>query len=173
MGLIDYRQISNYYSAPSILPNTITASPEEHRAFTVYNAVSAPTVQMHLFVLFFDAPQSKAEIAEKPCAYWYGGNKNEFVVCLGRNDDESEWAHLFSWADEPTLEVQTADWLHAHPSSSLTEFLAWFMEHYSIWKRKSFSDFDYINVSIPTKSLLFVYLAAAVGTVIPFYGLLG
>lgn len=40
-------------------------------------------------------------------------------------------------------------------------------------QRKSFSDFDYINVSLLTKSLLLVYLAAAIGATIPFFWLLG
>lgn len=116
--------------------------------FRLLNAILGALHQFRVFVLCFDASKG-VEIAEKQRAYWYGGNKNEFVVCLGINGDgKVEWSHCFSWMDEPTLSVRAEAFFREHEDFDLMAFGKWLRENLDLWKRKEFVEFDYLNVRL-------------------------
>lgn len=168
LDLIDYPRITNF-DAPTILSDRYDVPEYVERQFRLFNSVSAPEAEMHLFVLLFDASKQGVNIVEKQRAYWHGGNKNEFVVCLGVEKGETKWAKTFSWADEPVLEVKTDDWFLHNPKADLADFLEWFYSNYSIWQRKHFSDFNYIRVSLTLWQVILTCFAAAAGCALCFW----
>ena len=104
---------------------------------------------MRLYILLFDADKGVG-ISEQQRAYWQGGNKNEFVVCIGLNSNEKiEWARTFSWTDEQIKEVETSQWLMHQHNLDWIAFHDWLKFHLKDWKRKEFKDFDYINITLP------------------------
>ena len=129
-------------------------------AFRLFNAYYGKDYQIHVFVLLFEGKD--LSIVEKQRSYWNGGNKNEFVVCLGVNGDKVEWCKTFSWMDEPTLGVKTEAWFLQHPDLDLLEFNHWLCEHITDWKRKEFHDFDYVHVELKgwQQALLTILVAA-------------
>lgn len=152
-GLYDYPQIIRY-DAPCILSHKYQVPEEIDDMFRKFNAVYAPKSEMRLYVLLFDA-DSGIGISELQRAYWQGGNKNEFIVCIGmKPDNEIGWARAFSWADEQTKEVETAQWLMRQKKLDWKEFHDWMREHITNWERKQFKDFDYINVTLPMWQIL-------------------
>lgn len=156
LGLIDYPKIAGY-DADCILSNSFTVDPYVQGLFRRFNAGIAPRAEMRLYLLLFEAAKGIG-IAEMQRAYWHGGNKNEFVVCLGLNPDGSvAWARAFSWADVQDKEVAAAQWFMHHPAIDWDEAFIYLSQHIADWKRKEFSDFDYIHVTLPLWQLLCVY----------------
>ena len=84
-----------------------------------------------------------------------------------------QWARAFSWADEPVLEVKTVDWFRRNPRKELIDFLSWLKENYTVWKRKEFSDFNYIRVSLAMWQVLIVMISAVAGSLLSVYLELG
>lgn len=121
-------------------------------------------------MIFFDSSTHGVEIAEKQRSYWKGGNKNEFVVCLGISKGIVEWCHAFSWMDEPVLSVKIEDYFRTNPTLDLMALHRWLREHIGDWKRKQFSDFKYIRVELNTLQYwsLFALTIAANATAVYF-----
>lgn len=155
LGLLDYPKIRDY-DAPAILSRDFTVPYEADEMFRKFNAGIAPASQMRLYVLLFDSGKGIG-ISELQRAYWQGGNKNEFVVCVGLDPSgRVEWARAFSWADEQQLEVDVAQWLMRQPALDWSEFFSWLKANAGRWKRKEFKDFDYIHVSLPLRHFIWI-----------------
>jgi len=162
LGLFDYPPVK-YNFQECILGRQF---PDEiHRQFELFNAWFGFQHQLHVFILCFDAAKGMG-IAEKQRAYWEGGNRNEFVVCLGLDGDTVKWCHAFSWMDEPVLSVKTEAYFREHEQLDLNAYCTWLQENIELWKRKDFRDFDYLTVSLTTMQnylLLAFVLAINVG----------
>ena len=162
LGLFDYPPVKHNYQE-CILGRQF--SEEVHRQYELFNAWFGFRHQLHVFILCFDAVKGMG-IAEKQRAYWEGGNRNEFVVCLGLDGDTVRWCHAFSWMDEPVLSVKTEAYFRDHEQLDLSAFCTWLQENVTLWKRKDFHDFDYLTVSLTTTQnylLLAFTLAVNVG----------
>ena len=101
--------------------------------------------QFRMYVLVFR--NQPLEISEKQKSYWQGGNKNEFVICLGYNTKTGniDWCNPFSWCDKPDLEIATKRYFRENPKMNLANYPMWLESHLNLWKRKEFKDFDYIE----------------------------
>ena len=120
---------------------------QTHKKFKYINAVYGRKKQFRVYVLIFtDKP---LEISERQKSYWQGGNKNEFIVCLGYNSKTGrvDWCNPFSWCDKPTLEVATKRFFRERPylANSVDSYASWLQNNLHLWKRKEFKDFDYIE----------------------------
>lgn len=160
MGLWDYPDNYGYDMSP-ILGLDVDGTTDEQ--FRLFNAYYGAKHEFRLFLIFFDSSQQGIEIAEKQRSYWKGGNKNEFVVCLGISNGIVDWCHAFSWMDEPVLSVKIEDYFRTNPTLDLMALHGWLREHLDEWKRKEFSDFKYIRVGLNTLQYwsLFVLTIAA------------
>lgn len=167
-GLYDYPPISGH-DAKCIISDGIDVPPYVDDLFRKFNARYASEVQMRLYILLFDAAKG-ISISELQRAYWQGGNKNEFTVCIGLNDQkEVEWARAFSWADEQLLEVDTARWLMDNRNLDWECFYNWLRAHIIVWKRKEFSDFSYIRVTPPLWQILTTIVLSAIVNALLLY----
>ena len=167
MGLWDYPDDYGYDMSPILGLDVDAAIDDKYRMF---NAYYGAIHQIRLFVLFFDSATQGVDIAEKQRAYWKGGNKNEFVICLGISKGKVGWCHAFSWMDEPVLSVKIEDYFRSNPILDMAKLLEWLREHLCDWKRKEFSDFKYIKVELNTLQYwsLFVLTIAANATAVYF-----
>ena len=121
------------------------AGKEVHKQYKYINSIYGAKKQFRIYVLVFrDKP---LEISEKQKSYWQGGNKNEFVLCLGYNTKKGtiDWCNPFSWCDKPELEVATKRFFRDNPRMDLSKYPEWLEKHINLWQRKQFSDFDYIK----------------------------
>lgn len=173
LGLLKYPEFDGW-NQHAIISGEFTVDHDVIRAYDRFNAMWAPDNEMRLFVLLFDADHSDITIADKQRAYWTGGNKNEFVVCLGLSNNTVVWARAWSWADEPTLEVKTEAWFREHKTLDMMAYLSWLKENYTLWKRKEFADFNYIRVNLTlTQQLVMLALAVATSAGMVYWGLSG
>lgn len=168
LGLCDYPRIAEY-DAPAILSDDFAVTPDVDLMFRRFNARYASEMEMRLFILLFRADRGIG-IAEMQRAYWQGGNKNEFVVCIGLEDDGSvRWARTFSWADEQTVEVETDQWLMHNSTLDWKDFHDILRLKIQSWKRKEFKDFDYINVTLPQRYFVWTLMLSIVENGILLY----
>jgi hypothetical protein len=142
LGLFRYPNIEDNDQAVIL---GFRAGKKVHKQYKYINSVYGSKKQFRIYVLVFrDKP---LEISEKQKSYWQGGNKNEFVLCLGYNTKKGtiDWCNPFSWCDKPELEVATKRYFRDHPKMDLSEYPQWLENHLHLWKRKEFKDFDYIE----------------------------
>lgn len=149
-GLFDYPPVQGYTQRVILGnagSNTNAAQAEEY--FRVLNARLGYDRQVKIFVLLYRGESE--EIAMRQQSYWYGGNKNEFIVAIGLdNSNNIQWSHSFSWMENPILAIETDQFLADSGTLDLME-LAHFLERKIPlkWERRSFESFDYITVYIP------------------------
>jgi hypothetical protein len=117
------------------------------------NGLQGKKHQIKIFVLIFK--NQKESVAELQKQYWKGGNKNELVICV---DSKSRWAKSFSWSDDKRLESQ-ANQLFMNEHLTIRKKLIELNKLVpKLWKRKQFSDFDYIDVQLTTNQLIWIYI---------------
>lgn len=170
LGLYDYPAIHNYEQQPIVGLNVATDG--DQRAFQLLNALLGRQSQVHFFVLIYEASKGLA-IAEQQRAYWHGGNKNEFTICLGVEMGSSpilKWCNAFSWMDEPEMEYALENWARDHEGQPLVllDFCSWLRENIHLWQRKEWKDFKYIPNPMQWWQLLIVYAIAIIACVICF-----
>lgn len=168
LGLLNYPAIYSH-DAPCVLSNDIHVLPQVDELFRKFNARFAAEFQMRLYILLYDASKG-VSVSEQQRAYWQGGNKNEFVICIGmKSNGEIEWSRAFSWADEQIKEIETAQWLMQNPNMDWSKFYDWLRWNLSDWKRKEFKDFDYINITLPLWQILSIYALSAAENALALY----
>ncbi len=142
--LFDYPEIKNNGQNPILGFN---ATDTDIDAVRYLNGYRGPKNQIHVFILCFNNPS--LEVAEMQKAYWQGGNKNEFVVCLGVKNNTVIWCNPFSWSDEPMLEVKTRDYFIKHPDINFKDYAEWLDTQIDKnWHRKEFNDFNYLSIEL-------------------------
>ena len=165
LGLIDYPEITrseqDVVCVSSHLKGNIDITPGIQEKFQRINAFCGAKHQIHIFILLFDARQG-IDIAGKQRAYWKGGNKNEFTVCIGLDGNTVSWCKPFSWMDAPTLEVAAQQYFIEHSELNLEAFAEWLRQNLTLWKRKEFSDFKYLGIHLSKNQTIAFYAIAAV-----------
>jgi hypothetical protein len=98
-GLFSYTQGLDY---PTILGKNV--SKETQEKFKRLNGKFGVSNEVRLWILVFEnKPMSIAQYQEN---YWVKGNKNELVICIGKNGNEIQWSHAFSWSHSEILTVE-------------------------------------------------------------------
>lgn len=144
LGLFDYPSNKDRHQNP-ILGREVRD--EDSQYIRYLNAVYGKQKEFRMYVLFFE--DKDLEISEMQKAYWQGGNKNEFVVCLGVQKDSIVWCNPFSWCDRPKLETATKEYFIEHPKINLTEYGKFISPKINTdWERKNFEDFRYIRIGL-------------------------
>ena len=122
-------------------------------------------------MLLFDASRQSLQTAVDQRAYWEGGNKNEFTVCLGldasKPSPEVVWCEAFSWCDVPQLESAAESWFIAHRELNIKAFTQWLHDNVGLWRRKQFSDFKYLGIRLsPARTALVFFVALLLAALI-------
>src|SRR5690606_21702232 len=88
--------------------------------------------------------------------YWKGGNKNELVICLGGTPSNIKWLETFSWCKEISTEVKLKSWFLTKETKTLDKLLEILPSTLEYWKRREFSEFEYITVYLTTSQQFLV-----------------
>ena len=153
-GLYEYPEIINLDQNPIIGKKV----PYEHEnAIRYINAYYGGKKQIRVFILLYDNPN--VMVGEMQQSHWLGGNKNEFVVCLGVDKQNNVmWCYPFSWEDKPKLGVETKQYFIDHPKLNIGEYSKFLTSHIHDWKRKEFKDFEYISVELTSTQLTWIII---------------
>ena len=157
-GLFDYPKIKDW-RIPTVLGGKgIENISEVEDRFHFLNGNLGPKKQLRVWVLLFKNKPLSTALSQE--AYWIGGQKNEFVVCIGVDDSlEVQWCYPFSWTEVHELKINTRNFVIDQKKLdliSLSEYL--YSELGKKWKRKEFKDFDYLTVEPPLWALITAFI---------------
>jgi len=156
MGLYDYPKVSGSY-APAILGN-VHDKVLADRYLEIQNAKLGSSHQVRIWFIFFTSDMSLALEQEN---YWKGGNKNEFVVCVGLDKEQNvTWCKPFTWCEVDELTALVRNEFASHDGKIDTVKLA----KYTVeqvkkkWERKQFAEFEYLTVVLPMSAYIIIWL---------------
>ena len=151
-GLFDYPVIAGEHYQNCVVSETYY--PNWDKRLQCLNARLGSSCQFRMFLLVFNGRKYKIEdVFYKQKAYWNGGNKNEFVLCVGLDLESKKllWHNSFSWCKEPKLEAEVRNYLSTKDTFYFIELCDW-MENVipGSWDRRQFSEFKYLSTTMPT-----------------------
>lgn len=128
--------------------------PDATKRLNIWNSKLGTFKQVHMNIIIFkNQPIMAAELQK---ALWKGGNKNEFILCIGINDSKQiQWTKVISWTEQELLKLQVERTV-ANMEFNLTNIVDTMAFHVQKdFKRKEFKDFKYLNIE-PTSTAIFV-----------------
>jgi hypothetical protein len=120
-----------------------------------YNGTLGSWKQVHMMILVFKNQPVKAAIMQE--SYWKGGNKNEFILCIGIRDTVIDWAKVISWTEVDELKIRVEKDVMGMPLDmvQIVDYMAGQVR--AKFQRKHFKDFSYIDVE-PTMTAIWITL---------------
>jgi len=146
LGLHDYPSIVEH-DLRAVLGNCSRSS-DADSILRRANAMLGMHKQVRMFLLLYrDLPQQTALDQE---TYWQGGNKNEFVLCVGLDkQDTVQWAKAFSWTEREDLKIRVAQRAMSQKKFDAVDVANFMTREVSLcFERKHFKDFSYLTVEI-------------------------
>lgn len=154
-GLYDYPSIKNLKQRHILgLDDSVN-----ERKMEILNSRLGPTKQVKVFILFFtDKDKMAGQMQEW---YWKGGNKNEFIICIGLDKSgKVKWNYIFSWTEKAINKIEIRNYIddQIDKKIKLSEIIDY---TYTIlnnnFVRKQFKDFEYLKIDMTGKQLLLLY----------------
>ena len=157
--LFNYPSNVNFNYNPILGYNDPAASLKLQR----YNAQLGSWKQVHMLILVFKDQPVKAAVMQE--GYWKGGNKNEFILCIGVKNTSITWAKVISWTEVDELKVRVEKEVQGMPLNmgKIVDYMVG--EVKMKFQRKHFRDFSYISVE-PTMTAIWIALAITLLTTV-------
>ncbi|MFW9871599.1 MAG: hypothetical protein ACFFG0_00700 [Candidatus Thorarchaeota archaeon] len=157
-GLYDYPILSGYEQVTILDHEKNHVNKSYSKYWRFLNGKLGPSKQVRLWVLIFrNQPLQAGHLQE---AYWKGGNKNEFVYCIGVDKNENiKWGHIISWTESQVLKIEARDFVSNMGKLDLQVLAEWTdKEISSKFIRKPFKDFNYLQVKPSGLSIVLSYI---------------
>jgi hypothetical protein len=157
-GLYEYPPIQNFYECNSILGVGDQTQGVALTKLNRFNATMGAKKQVRMLIVIFKNQPLQAGFDQE--SYWKGGNKNEFIVTIGVNNEFNvEWCHVFSWTEVESLKVNVREFVASQDKLNLEKVVDYMVpqveEHFI---RKPFADFDYLTIEPPGWAIFLVFL---------------
>lgn len=140
-------------------------SKSAERKMEILNAKLGKKKEVKAFILVFkDQPAKAAELQEQ---LWKGGNKNEFILCIGTDKSRSiNWVYIISWNDHKILNVNVRDWVLDQKRLNLDNLVDYLYPQINDnFHRENWSDFDYLEVELTQTQEIWLWIVAFILTV--------
>lgn len=112
-----------------------------------FNGRYGKSKQIKLFIFVYGIDSHPDSTGEYQKRYFGNGNKNEFILCLGPNQNgKPAWHREISWTEEPSCQRIISTYLDTVKSTDLLQTSRVLIGAMDNWKRKHFKDFNYLNV---------------------------
>lgn len=156
-SLFDYPQILSNYKQPNILG---AFSPKAERNMEILNGLYGSQYQLKAFILVF---KGKSQMSGKLQQwYWKGGNKNEFILCIGVDkNDNIKWVYPFTWSEKKESSIELRNFVLSKTKLDLVEISNEMIKDLKGFKRKQFKDFDYLQID-PTPGQIITTIILAI-----------
>lgn len=150
-GLYEYKKHFDRFNYDPIFG---TINPIASKRLSQWNALLGSQKQIHMNILVFK--NKDVTSAEMQRSYWKGGNKNEFLLCIGvDNDNKIKWTKVISWTENEYLKINIERSV-ASMDYNLVNIIDTMAVHVrKDFKRKEFKDFKYLSIE-PTPTATFV-----------------
>jgi hypothetical protein len=129
-----------------------------------WNSKLGAMKQVHMMVLVFIGKPVEAAIHQE--RLWGKGNKNEFILCIGIDNQKNiDWAYVISWTDVEILKHGLAQTVMGMPFDMVAIVDTMAAQVRSRYRRKEFADFSYIKVRPTMRATIITYLITLLLTV--------
>jgi hypothetical protein len=158
----DYSVIHGYNVS---IPNTYQWK------FRLLNANLGPNYKVHNIVLIFDASKYQQSEIQTVRNAWKGPNKNELVTCIGIDGSQKViWCQVFSWMDDTTIHSLIRQDVLSMSKLDYDRLLSSLDVHIRTkWHKKSFKDFDYISINLPTGFKVADFILCAITCIVSYF----
>lgn len=158
-GLYDYPKVSEFDHNPILGWNDPAASLRLQQ----YNALLGSKKQVYMLILVYKDKPVQAALYQE--GYWKGGNKNEFILCIGVRSNKIDWAKVISWTEVDELKIGVEKKVVSMDMNlmSIVDYMTGEVNRKFI--RKQFKDFSYITVEPTITALWVTFLITIVVTV--------
>lgn len=157
--LINYPRVRGY-DCPMILGPSVPGKFLADRKLGVVNARLGHTREVKIWILLYKGQTQEAALKQR--AYWQNANMNEFVLCIGvDSQNNTSWAYVFSWTKVEELKVAARKHVEDQVGQplNLNEVVDWLGQNVNKdWKRRDFSEFNYLSVALPGWAYVLIYL---------------
>ena len=129
------------------------------------NSLVGSRRQLHMLLLvFIDQPYTAAAYQE---AYWKGGNKNEFIVCVGVDKQKNiKWTKVISWTTAETLKVVTESKIKEMKTFDCMAVVKYMADTIpKSFRRREFAEFDYLTVQPTMKAVIWTFVVTLLVTI--------
>jgi energy-coupling factor transporter transmembrane protein EcfT len=119
-----------------------------------WNGLLGVRKRVHMLILVFQNQPREAGLMQE--AYWKGGNKNEFILCIGVNrTNHITWTKVISWTDVQVLKTSLARKIKEMDTLVMSAVIDTMAKNVDAkFVKKDFRDFDYISVEPSNKAIL-------------------
>ena len=132
------------------------SSPVASKTLSIYNSRFGSIRQLHMMLLVFNGQPLETALYQE--AYWKGGNKNEFIVCVGLDKNKIKWTKVISWTENEILKITTARKIKEMKEFDVVKIVKYMGDNIpNKFIRKQFEDFSYISVQPTTTAVLITY----------------
>jgi hypothetical protein len=159
-GLYQYPDISSGYESVTIMDQSKNWKVDNY--FRYMNADLGPKKKLRVWVLIFkNQPQHAAAMQE---ALWKGSNKNEFIYCIGvDNDYNVKWNQIITWSESHELKINARNFVTTEmkvlSEESLLELGRWSTVNLGLdFVKKDWDQFDYLTVQPSMTAIIISYL---------------
>jgi len=160
-GLYEYPPVNSFFYY-----NPILGVPDKKASDRLrwHNAHLGKKKQVHMLILVFHDQPVRAALLQRQ--HWKRGNKNEFVLCIGRKNNETKWARVFSWTDKKDVMVRVGRKARemTFNLTNIVDMMADEVDKHFV--RKEFADFSYIRVEPTTNAIIITFIITALITAI-------
>lgn len=92
---------------------------------------------------------------------WEGGNKNDFIITFGMDDQNNvTWAYPFSWSEIEILKINVRDYMleqkNMNDFSVIVDDVSKMVEKDFV--RKEFGDFEYLSIEVGTGACIIIWI---------------
>jgi len=159
--LFKYKKPDNYYKCNFIYG---AGTESEQLLLRRWNTVVGSKRKAVLMVIvYYNKPM---EVSYNQEAYWKGGNKNEFILCVSVDEKKKiQWTRVLSWTKETTLKAQVEREIQEMETFDLTaviNYLGTTVEGNPRCIRRDFEEFNYISVPVPLWGSIFALLVSLI-----------
>jgi hypothetical protein len=157
-SLKEYPEIVGAYKMQSVIGDNSEDAVIADKKISYINGLLGHKKEVRIFVLIFKNQPIEAALYQE--WYWSGANMNEFVICIGIDNERNvKWCKPISWTRSEMLKVNVKDFVQSQTKLDLQVVSGYLQEQVDKqFVRRSFKEFDYLTVEPPTWAVIFAYV---------------
>jgi hypothetical protein len=156
--LKEYPPIQLNYKMTAVLGDSSEDARIADKKIQYINGLLGHKKEVKVFILVFKNQPIEAAFYQE--WYWSGGNMNEFVVCIGIDNDRNiKWCKPISWTTNEMLKVETKNFIINQTKLNLQSIADHLQNSIDkSFERRNFKEFDYLTVEPPLWAIILCYV---------------
>lgn len=156
-GIFDYPQLRGYHMKSILGTGDSTQSKAEKR-LNYFNGMLGKKKQVRMFICIYESSDLETGMVQE--SYWYGGNKNEFILTIGVDKDKAvKWCYPISWTNNDLLKIEVRDYVLSQEKLNLIDVVNYMgKEVDKNFVRREFAEFNYLTVEPPTWAIITTFI---------------